>query len=844
MNPKKVCFIYCINDERQLDESLKYLAYLEIPDGFEIDIITIREADSMTSGYNYAMNQSDAKYKVYLHQDVFIINKRFIYDIVEVFSNNIQLGMLGVIGAETIPLNAIWWDSDEKYGKIFDSRKGSLNLFSFKEVQSDYKAVKALDGCILATQYDLPWRSDLFHGWHLYDLAQCMEFSREGYEVGVLSQESPWCIHDCGLENTMRNLVQNKQIFLEQYSQQLFPLVSIMIPTYNRPSYFELALRSVLDQTYKNIEIIICDDSTNDETFKVTQSYLQKNLNIRYYKNEQNLGQFKNDLKCMELAKGEYVNFLMDDDLFSHNKIERMMHYFLGDKGDEISLVTSHRQLIDAEGNLLADINITTRLFDNDTINDGIEFGDLVISRNANVIGEPSTVLFRKKDLQVPFGTFAGREYGCNVDTATWANLLAKGKIVYISETLSYFRLHDSQQLHSNKMIIAGMLDYCHIVLNAPLLGFLSKKEIHILAIEGCLNYVNNIVDKLGDVFKTSYEYEQVREYQQLLEAELERLNVALASEQPLVSILIPTHNRPHFLEQALQSVLVQTYSNIEVIICDNSTSDDTEILIGKYMREYPNITYIKNKINLGAYENFIKCFSLAKGKFVNFLMDDDLFHPTKITRMIEYIQNDPNISLVTCVRERIDENGNTLPPDVSTRSLVEYDTIIDGRALARKILVDCCNYIGEPSACLFRKENIITFGNYQTVVTYKLTDVATWIELLSKGKGVYIAETLCYLRVHSGQDSGDVLTKATTVDEWYELIQESRKKGVLTQEEAYFSALQNFIKVAVWVMGLAKINGQSLKAFSIEKYCLAAISELIKLTSYNNYPDNMLSKT
>ncbi|MFE5324103.1 glycosyltransferase [Paenibacillus sp. NPDC056579] len=825
MNPKKVCFIYCVNDERQLDESLKYLAYLEIPEGFEIDVITVREAGSMTAGYNYAMNQSDAKYKVYLHQDVFIINKRFIYDISEIFSKNTQLGMLGVVGAGTIPTNAVWRESDEKYGKVFDSHSGNMSLLSFKEVQSNYKIVKALDGCILVTQYDLPWRSDLFNGWHFYDLSQCMEFIKEGYEVGVPFQTSPWCIHDCGFNNYAKTSTENRRVFLEEYSQRLFPLVSVMIPTYNRPHYFELALKSVLDQTYNNIEIIICDDSTNDETFKVIQPYLLQYSNIRYYKNEQNLGQFKNDLKCMELANGEYVNFLMDDDLFAYNKIERMMSYFLSGTGKEVSLVTSHRQLIDSEGNLLDDMNVTTKLFSNDTITDGIEFGDFVISRNANVIGEPSTVLFRKKDLEVPFGTFAGKEYGCNVDTATWVNLLSKGKIVYISETLSYFRLHDNQQLHSNKMIVAGMLDYCHIVLNAPLFGFLSKDETRIQAIKGCLNYINAIVGKLGDNFECTNEYEQVCNYQTELE------QAALICERPLVSVLIPTYNRPHYLEQALQSVLIQTYSNIEVIVCDNSTNDDTAKLMRKYISEYPHITYIKNEKNIGAFENFLKCQSLANGQFINFLMDDDLFHPTKIERMIKFLLDDPQINLVTCVRERIDENGNTLPHDLSTRPLVEHDTIIDGIALARKILVECCNYIGEPSACLFRKDNV-AFGTYQNVVTYKLTDVATWLEHLTKGKGVYIAEPLCYLRVHAGQDSGDVLTKAATVDEWYELIEESRKNSILTREDLYFRSLQSFLRVAIWVMGLAKTNGQSLRTFSIEKYCHAALSELVRLTS------------
>ncbi|MCC2463191.1 glycosyltransferase, partial [Bacillus mobilis] len=92
------------------------------------------------------------------------------------------------------------------------------------------------------------------------------------------------------------------------------PLVSVLIPTYNRPDYFEKALCSVLQQTYSNIEIIVGDDSTNDETENVLQKYLFDHSNIIYIKNRSTLGQFENALMLFNEANGEYINFLMDDD--------------------------------------------------------------------------------------------------------------------------------------------------------------------------------------------------------------------------------------------------------------------------------------------------------------------------------------------------------------------------------------------------------------------------------------------------------------------------------------------------------------------------------------------------
>ncbi len=287
------------------------------------------------------------------------------------------------------------------------------------------------------------------------------------------------------------------------------PLVSILIPAYNRPHYLKQALDSALNQTYNNIEIVICDDSTNDKVESIMNAYLEKHSNIRYYRNKRNLGQFENDLKLFELAKGEYINYLMDDDVFEPEKIERMMDYYINDVSEEIKLVTSHRQLIDENGNKLPNEGIAKKLFKEDKIMDGKELGNFMLINNFNLIGEPTTVLFRKKDLTEPFGTFNGRKYGCNVDQASWLNLLSKGKVVYIADTLSYFRVHSNQQLQSDKMKCLGAIDYVHEVLESPKLGFFQTEEEYEQAVNKSFEYAEYIINTTD---KSSIEEEQLNE--------------------------------------------------------------------------------------------------------------------------------------------------------------------------------------------------------------------------------------------------------------------------------------------------------------------------------------------
>jgi hypothetical protein len=218
VNDKKICFIYCVNDQHQLQISLDTVNLLKVPSGYELEHVYIDGASSMTSGYNDAMKKTDAKYKVYLHQDVFILNQNFLIDILSLFRKYPVLGMLGVVGTKNLPENGIWWEGKERYGKVYESSSGQMRLLSFGEVIKDYESVTAIDGLMVVTQYDVPWRDDLFKSWHFYDISECIEFIKAGYEVGIPKQEVPWVMHDCGIVNV--NTYENeRKIFLHNYGK-------------------------------------------------------------------------------------------------------------------------------------------------------------------------------------------------------------------------------------------------------------------------------------------------------------------------------------------------------------------------------------------------------------------------------------------------------------------------------------------------------------------------------------------------------------------------------------------------------------------------------------------------
>lgn len=226
----KIAFITCVNDEILYSKCLWHINALTVPDGYCCEIIAIRGAKSMTSGYNQAMGNSDAKYKVYLHQDTYIINKSFIADILHIFKNNSHIGLMGVIGAEKLPASGIWSASKYKYGKVLESSdtpNNEIAPFKANDFDEDYKIIRAVDGLIIITQYDILWREDILDGWDFYDISQCMEFYRKNYQVCTPKQHDFWCIHDCG-KASLANYDKYRHIFLNEYSSELYPLGKLM----------------------------------------------------------------------------------------------------------------------------------------------------------------------------------------------------------------------------------------------------------------------------------------------------------------------------------------------------------------------------------------------------------------------------------------------------------------------------------------------------------------------------------------------------------------------------------------------------------------------------------------
>jgi glycosyltransferase involved in cell wall biosynthesis len=188
-------------------------------------------------------------------------------------------------------------------------------------------------------------------------------------------------------------------------------------------------------------------------------------------------------------------------------------------------------------------------------------------------------------------------------------------------------------------------------------------------------------------------------------------------TDLPLVSIIIPTHNRSRLLRVAVESVLAQTYPKMEVIVVDDGSTDDTVVVMAQYAGR---VTYLKqtNQDVAAARNAGIRA---ASGKYLTFLDDDDLILPTKIERQVQVLASRPTVGLVHCGYYHIDEAGNRVGKVVF---------LPEGEVLKELV---CRNFIWA-GAPLLRRQCIERVGPFDEEIPAISADWDMWLRIAQAG--------------------------------------------------------------------------------------------------------------
>lgn len=227
------------------------------------------------------------------------------------------------------------------------------------------------------------------------------------------------------------------------------------------------------------------------------------------------------------------------------------------------------------------------------------------------------------------------------------------------------------------------------------------------------------------------------------------------------VSVCLPTYNCAPYVAEAIESVLGQSYSDFELIIIDNCSTDDTRQIVGTYADRDSRVRLLKNPQNIGMVNNWNRCLQEAQGEYIKFLFGDDLLSSSSaLQKMVSVLDKDRSLALVASARFVID-SGSTIVKLLSRYG--NRDIIMPGTDVVRDCLLEQRNFIGEPSVVLFRREQGKRGfdGRYRQFV-----DLEMWMHLLEQGAFAYLHEPLCSFRTHDRQATAENLDANVHIDD------------------------------------------------------------------------------
>jgi glycosyltransferase involved in cell wall biosynthesis len=218
------------------------------------------------------------------------------------------------------------------------------------------------------------------------------------------------------------------------FTPRMAPLVSIIIPTLDRPRYLQEAIDSALAQTYSNIEVLVFDNGTLDETITVAEEAARRDLRVRFRRNERNLGMSGNFNALGRAAQGEFLVAIGDDDRLLPEFVSRLVEAMRPD----VRVVFSNHYLINSEGRRLAQESIAySRQYGRDTLPAGVLQNPEAAAWRQSI--PMSASLLRTTDMQ----RLRFREDLNTPDAEFFIRLATEGgRFVFLPEYLMEYRVH------------------------------------------------------------------------------------------------------------------------------------------------------------------------------------------------------------------------------------------------------------------------------------------------------------------------------------------------------------------------------------------------------------------
>ena len=617
-------------------------------------------------------------------------------------------------------------------------------------------------------------------------------------------------------------------------------LITVVVPCYNVEKYVDKCLESLMNQTYKNLEIILVEDRSTDNTYDVIKDYPKKDHRIKIIRNEKNSGLSFSRNAGIKEATGKYIGFIDSDDYITEDFYEDLLKAMKEENADvaicDMRIVyedTGFQQgapcFINDEFNLENVVNsglaasACNKLFDRKIfdqylfevgkINEDIAVvipaivnaKNIAYARNANYyyvqhIGSIQNSGFSDRRFDIFSGVKTTLE---RIKKSDKYEELKEDLVFNQLITLFLFVIPKEKDKKKRKEIIRKYHELSkeyNIQKNRNLIQFIENcgmkhrlyyKQLFRFTCSGHYTLANNLIsvyDLLYKVLKkpvidTELTIDDV--------IEMAKYQNRLSEESIKVSVVIPNYNYARFMYQRIYSILAQNYKIHELIILDDQSSDNSKEVIDEIknkIKDYVNVKVIYNRENSGsAFKQWRKGFEEATGDYVWIAEADDYCKKNLISSLVKPILNEKSIQISYADTAFTDGDGNifvyTIKPEIDVLKTGHWDSsyVNDGLDEIRNYSY-LNNTIANVSGCIIKNADYSKI--FELAGQYKQAgDWVFYLGVIACGKVAYHDRVLNYYRSH-GSNVTSTTKKKSHLDEIKRVHEYIEKEYGLTDEQ------------------------------------------------------------
>ena len=384
-------------------------------------------------------------------------------------------------------------------------------------------------------------------------------------------------------------------------------LVSIIALNYNQSDFLIESLEAIALQSYKNIELIITDDCSTDDSIEKIDAWVERNPQIQVIKvyNKINLGLCKTLNKAIHVSKGYYIKPIACDDIILPEYLERVTAEF----NNETDLIFTDMILMNEKGEIRQASN-----YKYNRVNPADYLNNSESLLEAQYIAAP-TIIYKRS----LFNQLEG--YDESLAYEDWDFLLKaqkKTKFSFIDQALVKYRVHE-KNMHKSLRNNSAFVDSTIRILLREVATSENLKIKENLSAEICKMLIINELEGLRyfELFKNRYQ----------------RVNAT----DPVISVLITSYNTAEFILPCITTILLQTFQNIEVIVIDDGSTDKTLEILGTIRDSRLKVFALSE--NKGRVEALNYGLSLCTGQYLALMDSDDLASPLRIEKLYEHLQ-------------------------------------------------------------------------------------------------------------------------------------------------------------------------------------------------------------